>query len=214
MKAYFISGLAAGSGVFRNIKLPAGFESVYLDWIPHQKNESLAHYAMRMAEKIQTAEPFILIGLSFGGMLATEIAKRYKPVATIIIASVPLSSQIPRYYKLAGKLQLHKLVPASLAKSTAIARRFFNVETAEDKKMLDDIISTTDIPFTRWGMDAILKWNNNEVPAPVWHIHGTADRILPVKYTNPTHTLIGSGHMMVVNRGIEISRILGEILVI
>lgn len=213
MKAYFISGLAADSTIFRNITLPEEIHPVYLDWIPNQKNESLTHYALRMAEKIDPASPFVLIGLSFGGMLATEIAKRYKPYATILIASVPLSSQIPPYYKWGGKLQLHKIIPASVAKSKIIARNFFNVQTKEEEKMLDDIIRTTDVPFTRWGLDAILKWKNTEVPQPIWHIHGTADRILPVKYTHPTHTIKGTGHMMALNKGEEISNILREILV-
>jgi pimeloyl-ACP methyl ester carboxylesterase len=214
MKAYFISGLAAGSSVFRNITLPAGYETVYLDWIPHQKNESLPHYAMRMAERIETGEPFVLIGLSFGGFLVTEIAKRYKPAVTILISSVPLSSNIPRYYKLAGMLRLHKILPAFLVKFQPIARHFFNIKTGKDKEMLADTIRTIDIPFTRWGIDAILKWKNKEIPQPFWHIHGTADRLLPVKNTQPTHTLIGSGHMMVVSNGNEISSILKEILVI
>ncbi|RYD69520.1 MAG: hypothetical protein EOP53_27030, partial [Sphingobacteriales bacterium] len=64
MKVYFISGLAADCRVFKRIQLPAGFESVYLDWIPPLPNESLQSYAMRMAESIDTNEPFALVGLS------------------------------------------------------------------------------------------------------------------------------------------------------
>src|SRR6266487_4519719 len=98
MKVYFISGLAADKRVFKHIQLPPGFEAVHLDWISPQKDESLANYALRLADNINRNEPFALVGLSFGGMLATEIAKRYHPAATILISSVPVSTQLPGYY--------------------------------------------------------------------------------------------------------------------
>ena len=41
MKIYFISGLAADRRIFKNLRLPDGFEPVYLDWISPLKDESL-----------------------------------------------------------------------------------------------------------------------------------------------------------------------------
>lgn len=212
MKVYFISGLAANCDIFRHIQLPAGYESRYLDWIPPQKNESLPHYAMRLAEKIDRNEPFALIGLSFGGMLAVEIAKRYQPVYTILLASIPSSKQLPRYYKMAGKLRLHKVVPASLANNPAIARLFFSAKTEAERQLIKEVVNEIDITFIRWGMDAILKWKNTETPGPLWHIHGTKDNILPIRYVKPSHTIPGAGHMLVSNKSGEISTILGQIL--
>lgn len=83
MKAYFISGMGADKRVFTHIQLPEGFEAVFLDWLAPNREETLPSYAMRLADHIDTTEPFVLIGLSFGGMLATEIAKQYPPAATV-----------------------------------------------------------------------------------------------------------------------------------
>ena len=77
MKAYFIPGLAADKRVFRHIQLPGNFTPVFLEWIAPIKDETLPQYAYRLAEQIEINEPFIIIGLSFGGMLAVEIAKKY-----------------------------------------------------------------------------------------------------------------------------------------
>ena len=52
MKVYFISGLAADKRIFKNLRLPEGFEPVYLDWISPLKDESLRDYALRLAKKI------------------------------------------------------------------------------------------------------------------------------------------------------------------
>ena len=134
MKTYFISGMAADSRIFCHIRLPQGYEAVHLEWIKPEKNESLASYALRLAQRIDTSEPFVLIGLSFGGMLASEIAKRYKPAMTVLISSIPISSHLPGYFKVAAKLRLHKVVPVSLLKTAASMKRMFTRETNEDKK--------------------------------------------------------------------------------
>lgn len=197
MKVYFISGLAADKRVFKYIQLPEGCEAVYLDWISPEKDESLPSYALRLASIINKEEPFALVGLSFGGMLATEIAKQYQPVVTILISSVPVSAHLPGYFKVAGKMGLHKIVPISLLKSSAATKRFFTRELMEDKKLLWQIINESDTGLIRWSMNAILNWQNDIIPQPVWHIHGTRDEVLPVRYTHPTHTIPKEGHMMV-----------------
>jgi pimeloyl-ACP methyl ester carboxylesterase len=212
MKAYFISGMAADGRVFRNIRLPEGFEPVYLDWIEPSKNESLHDYAMRLAARIDTQQPFALIGLSFGGMLATEIAKHYKPVITVLISSIPLSAHLPGYFRTMAKLRLHKFVPVSLVKTGAMAKRFFTKESSDDKKLLWQIIRESNPRLIRWSMEAILSWNNDRMPEPVCHIHGTRDEILPIRYTQPTHTIDRGGHMLVMDRADMVNDILKNTL--
>lgn len=212
MKVYFIPGLAADKRVFRHIQLPRGFEAVYLDWISPQPEESLQAYALRLAGNIDTTEPFALVGLSFGGMLATEIAKQYQPVATILISSIPVSDQLPGYFRLAAKLQLHKIVPVSLIKSSAAAKRFFTREHSDDKKLLWQIIDESDTGLIRWSMNAILEWQNHTIPQPVWHIHGARDEVLPIRFTHPTHTVAKAGHLLVMTCPETVNAFLSDIL--
>lgn len=212
MKAYFISGMAADSRVFRYIRLPEGFEPVYLEWITPQRDESLQSYALRLAASIDATEPFVLIGLSFGGMLATEIAKHYKPAITILISSIPVSAQLPGYFRVAARLRLHKFIPVSLLKTSAAAKRFFTNEKADDKKLLWQIIRESDPALIRWSMNAILKWRNDCMPEPFCHIHGTSDGILPYRFTKPTHTISKAGHMLVMEQADTVNDMLKNAL--
>jgi pimeloyl-ACP methyl ester carboxylesterase len=212
MKVYFISGLAADKRVFKYIQLPEGYEAVHLDWITPHKKESLQDYSIRLAESIQTTEPFALLGLSMGGMIASEIAKKYPPVITILLSSISSYKHLPTHLKLVGKLGLHKLMPVSVVKSAAIMKRLFTAETPEDKTTLKQIIRESDTQFIRWAMDAILKWRNEDIPQPIYHLHGTRDEILPVKYAKPTHFIQKGGHLMVMNRAAEVNRFLEEAL--
>jgi pimeloyl-ACP methyl ester carboxylesterase len=213
VKVYFISGLGADRRIFKNIQLPPSFQPVFLDWIPPLKNESLSQYALRLAENIDRNEEFSLIGLSMGGMLAVEIARQLQPVQTILISSIPVSGQLPSYYRWLGALQLHKLLPVVVVKRTALVKRLFTAETREDKKMLDAMVRNMDVPFMRWALGAILQWKNSIVPEHLFQLHGTRDEILPVRLTKPTYRIKKGGHLMILNRAREINALLAQILV-
>lgn len=212
MKVYFISGLAADRTVFKYIQLPSCCQPVYLDWLKPQENETLTHYTSRLFDGHDLSEPFSVVGLSFGGMIASEIAKRYHPAHLILISSIPCVEHLPAYYKWAAKLRLQKLVPISLIQHAAVLKRFFTTETPEDKQMLKKMIRNSDPYFIRWAMDAVLQWDNKEVPSNLCHIHGKRDGILPVRFTKPTHIIERGGHLMILNEAKEINEILSEIL--
>lgn len=210
VKVYFISGLGADGRVFRHIQLPEGFEPVFLDWLKPHQNESLKDYAVRLARSINTAEKFVLVGLSMGGMMAIEIAKLYHPVLTILISSISCSAHLPFYFRAASKLRLQKLVPISLLKSGSFIKRFFTTEQSEDKKLLRQIIRDTDPAFIRWAMNAILHWDCKDFSGSHIHIHGSTDLILPMRFTKPTHVIPKAGHMMILTKPMEINRILNQ----
>ena len=212
VKVYFISGLAADGRVFKNLRLPPGFEPVYLDWIQPLRDESLRAYALRLAEKIDRTEKFVLVGLSMGGMIAVEIANHIAVELTIIIASIPLSKQLPYYFRVGASLYLHHIIPIALIKNAAIAKRLFTTETKEDKELLKAIIRESDPRFIKWALTAILKWSNEKAPQNLIHIHGTRDELLRIRFTKPTHTIPKAGHLMVMNRSYEINKILDTLL--
>jgi len=200
MKVYFISGLAADCRVFKYVQLPDGFEKIFIDWIPPGPAESLQSYSLRLAEVIDTTEQFALVGLSMGGMIATEIAKVHPPAACILLCSVPTHLHMPGYYKWAFTLKLHKLVPIGLLKKASMLKRGFTPDTASDKALLKTVIKDSDPAFIRWAMHAILSWQNETIPASLWHIHGTKDEILPIRYTKPTHVIEGGNHLMIMSK--------------
>ena len=187
-------------------------EAVFLEWIDPLRSESLKNYALRLAAPIDTSEPFAIIGLSMGGMIATEIARQYKPAFIILISSIPSSKQLPGYFKMAAALRLHRLVPVSLVKSASRYKRLFTTESDEDKAVLRDIIRDSNPAFIYWAMDAILKWRSEGLLLPYIHIHGTRDEVLPIRYTKPTHVIAKGNHLLVMNRANEINQILQQVL--
>lgn len=200
---YLFSGLGADERVFDDLDF-SEYGSTFIQWIQPFKNESIEDYAKRILVQIKTPNP-ILIGLSFGGMMAIEVAKLIKTEKVILIASAKTKFEIPLYYRLIGKTNIHRIVPASLLKqANFISNWFFGTENSKDKVLLANILRDTDPIFLKWAMDKIVNWQNVEIPQNVKHIHGTADRILPLKFVSAGVIIKGGGHLMTVNKAIEL----------
>ena len=162
-----------------------------------------------MAANIDTSIPFYLIGLSFGGMLVTEIAKKLYPIHTFLISSTPIYKSLPWYYRVAGRAGLEKMVPLSLIKtSNSVGLKFMGALTLEDRTLLKQLVNDSDPVFIKWALTCILTWRNTIRPENLTHIHGTKDNVLPIKYTKPDVVIKGGGHFMVHSNAAEISKII------
>ncbi len=212
MKVYFIPGIGADYRLFTHIQLPEGYTPSYIHWVDPFDKEKLGDYAARLIGQIDTSNPFILAGVSLGGMMAVEIAKRVTPVCTIIISSIPVTTHLPGYFRFAGKLGMGKLIPASLLKIASSAKHALTMPTAANKKLMFDIIRAGDDRFIRWALNAVLEWENKEVPQPLYHIHGTRDEIFPISLTSPTHIVEKGDHMFVVSQPEIVNHMLKEII--
>lgn len=205
---YCIPGLGVNKQLFKNLQLPH-FNISFIDWITPVKNEILPAYAMRLAEQIDTSKPFILIGVSFGGMCAIEITKQLSPVKTILISSSKTKIENPSRLRILSFLPLHYLLSDSLyLKGAWILRRLFGVHAGIAKEFKASLTPPPENFFAR-AVNMIVHWKNKTVPANVIHIHGTADRVLPYKKSvRYDYTIEKGSHLMILDRGEEISRII------
>jgi pimeloyl-ACP methyl ester carboxylesterase len=212
LKVYFIPGIGADYRLFKHILLPEGYTPSHIHWIDPFDNEKLSDYAFRLSAQIDQSEPFILIGLSLGGMMAVEIAKHLDPVCTIIVSSIPVRDHLPGYFRLAGKLGLGKLVSPSFLKAATTAKHALSMHSPENRRLMFDIIRAGDDRFIRWAITAVLEWENKEVPQRFYHIHGTRDEIFPISLTTPTHIVEKADHTFVVSRPEILNQMLKKII--
>jgi pimeloyl-ACP methyl ester carboxylesterase len=211
---YFISGLGADRRAFSKLVFPPEISVIHLDWIPPAANESLSDYARRLAERIDHTAPYYLVGLSFGGMLATEITKIMNPVHTFLISSIATYKELPWYYRAAGSISLQKSIPVGLLKnSNNIGLRLLGAKTEDELLLLKQLVADSDPYFMKWALTCILNWRNTERPANITQIHGTADNILPMRYTSKQDFVLDkAGHFMVYADGEKISDIILSVI--
>lgn len=209
MEVYLISGLGADRRVFEKIDLPE-HTLIHVDWIKPNNNESLANYARRLLPQLQSNRP-VLVGVSFGGLVAIEIARHIDTHKVILISSARTFRAIPLLYRLAGSLGIHRIIPSFLLKQVnAFLFYFFGIKREKDKDLFQRIMKDTDDFFLRWAIDQIVKWRGDFELMNVHTIHGSKDRILPMKRCD--YVIEGGGHFMIVDRADEITTALRKIL--
>lgn len=172
----------------------------------------MADYAKRLSLQI-THELPILVGLSFGGMMAMEIAKIIKVKKIVLLSSASNYYELPPFYKIIGALKLNRIIPKVLLKQhNMIVDYFFGISAREDKRMLKEILRDTDPHFLAWAINQILNWRNDITSAPVIHIHGNKDRIIPIRNIDLPAVIENAGHFMTMTHAKEVQMLLRKFL--
>lgn len=209
MTLYFISGLGVDRRTFGRLRFPGHLTVRHLDWIEPLAGETLPQYALRLARGIDTTEDFSLVGLSFGGMIATEMAKVLSPRQVVLISSASTAPELPGYFRFPGRLQLHRAVPYTLVKQpTPLTYWLLGAYSPEEKQLVGAILKDTSPRFLRWAVNSILTWRNEERPVNLYHIHGSADKVLPLRLVKADRVIKGAGHLVVFSHADLISRII------
>lgn len=211
MNIYYISGLGADHRAFSKLDFVKKYDAAYIQWLPvAQKRESIEDYSKRMAEYVTGEDP-IIIGLSFGGMIAMEIAKLKLVKKVILISSCKTKSELPPQIKMAGTLGLDSLLPTSLIKSSKpLVYNFLGTKSTEEKSIADDFIDNIDEDYLTWSMRAISRWKNTEIPCPTYHIHGDNDLLLQSSFVTADAIIRGGNHFMIYNKSDEVNTILNK----
>ena len=205
---YFISGLGADWRVFHRLQLK-GYRPVHIHWERPYRGESIEHYAQRLLGQV-TAEHPILVGLSFGGLMAVEMAKLCDPAQVIVISSAVSGAQVPNYYKLFRWLPLQLVVPFKrlLWAVYGVLNWLFGLNDPEDRLLFKQVLVDTDPFFLKWAMNRVVGWRNQTVPKNLVQIHGDRDRIFPWGHHTADIVVPDGGHLMVLNRAEQLSELL------
>ena len=208
-KIYCLSGLGADDRIFANLKIEEA-QLVHLPWPEYDEHDELPCYAQKMSALINDENP-ILLGVSFGGMLAVEIAKMRAVQKVIIVSSAKTREEIPHFGKFMKFIITKQVVPAIFFSwPNKIVMKLFGANTDNEKEMLSGVFRDTDGYLVRWAMKAIQLWQNEAYPQPIVHIHGDADKIITPEYIHPNYWINGGSHIMIYNRAEEISAIINK----
>lgn len=204
---YLFSGIGADSSIFMNLDLP-GYHKVYINWIPALRNETIEAYAARIRNQITVENPNI-VGLSFGGIVAVEVAKLVKVDKMVLISSVRTKNELNRIQFFYMKLGFYHLIPGFMIQNANfLTYRYFGAWSPNDKKTLTNLLKDTDVSFFRWALRSIAYWKNTVPPERTIQINGTADRVITTKRVHPDYKIKGGGHLMVFNKADTINQII------
>jgi pimeloyl-ACP methyl ester carboxylesterase len=215
MKIYAISGLGANEKVFENLILPPNHELVFIPWILPLENESLEDYTFRMAENIDKKEDFILLGLSFGGILAQEVARIKPPKKLLLFSTVKSDQEKPLWIRLNKYLKLYKHFPYSWLNESPIIDTFsrFMQFLNPKRPSLSEMYTMRNSIYTRWAFEQIAHWDpKDSLNCELVHFHGRYDFVFPIWNIKGATKVYSAGHLAIYVRAKQVSADLKQIL--
>lgn len=208
---YLIPGMSANCKTFQFLDFPKDqFEVHCLEWlIPLSKNESIVDYAKRMSQQI-THTSVVLIGVSFGGIIAQEISKIIQAKKTIIISSIKSKYELPKRYRFLKKTRLYKLFPSKKVNQIeALIEKVYGKRVKRPIAKYRTFLSIRNPIYIDWAIYQALHWQQESPIANLIHIHSDGDEIFPIKHINGCIIIKNVPHvMMILKRAKTISTII------
>ena len=215
MKIYLVPGLGNDYRIFsRLVKFLKYNDLEFIEYIePPAIKTTMQDYAQLIIDKYNIQSDSILIGMSMGGTLAVELAKRISFKRIILISTFKHKRECPLIFRIARFFPIYRLVPAFFIRIfipmfARLLRICNKAETSILRKMLND---RSNLHFA-WGRWAIVHWENKLELRSIIHINGTNDHIFLKANKHADHLIEGGTHNMIMDRAEEISQIINEAL--
>ena len=207
---YVIPGLGTDTRIYSQWKtLPF----IGVEWIEPMKDESLREYAKRMAQAIQHPRP-ILIGVSFGGVLAQEIASFLPVKGIILISSIKSEQELPHSLRLMRYVPFYQLSRGQWrVRTLPLWGRLFGIHEKEERTLLMDMFQKQTDSYRMWAIRNLVHWQASPLKVPLIHIHGTKDRVFPFERILSCIPVEGGDHFMVYRKADEVEAIVKRSLV-
>ena len=192
-------GLAASSMVFENIKLDSKKYSLHrIDWIQPKKNESIKTYCVRLSKKIKHKNP-VLLGVSFGGIIAQELDKIIKAKKLIIVSSVKSHKEYPILYKIARDYQLNNALPFGMFDNFIKFSLKLNINKLYKRiDLAERYLTERNEIYLEWAVWSLLNWKQEKYRPDLIHIHGDKDKVFPIENISKCIKIKGGRHEMII----------------
>jgi len=207
-KIYLFSGMGADSRLFKNLGPIEGYEIIPLPYIHPQQSKTLGDYAALLADHYTFEEPYLLGGVSMGGMIAQELAQLTNPKGLILISTITSRSNMPFLFEWARPLRLVLLFNKRVLEAFAKFADLFTQKSPEGRELFLKMLHDSDADFMRFGAKSVLEWEPPKNTLPTVRIHGTIDRVFPASKITDAAMIEGGNHFMIFEKGEEITAVL------
>ncbi len=210
MRLFLLPALGADERIFSFLgKLPV--ELVLPRLLSPHSEDTMATFAARMVEVLEPKEHDMIGGVSFGGMVAAEIARQRHISGLILISSGLSSRSVDPLAQRLGRLACN--LPNRMMRSILGSHKTFKKVFGKDHPQLYQLVrqmlaDSPDELLVLGGRLSLNYYSELPIRCPVFAIHGEDDTMMfPVEVGN-CRIVSGAGQGMVVTHPEEITRFL------
>ena len=210
---FLIPGQGADARQFQRLELNPDYEIRNIEYFTPEKGWKMKDFAQALSQQIDTTAKYVIIGVSLGGMLATEMGEFLHPEKIILISSAKCRDELPGRYTFQKTIPINKLVPPGMIKGGAkLLQPMVERDSKKDRRVFLDMLNDKDPLFLKRTVAMIIQWGRDEYRNDIVHIHGDNDHTLPSKNVEYNYLIENGSHMMVYTRAEEISALVNKIL--
>jgi len=211
---YFFPGQGSDKRIFDSLSIDTAYNKIFIEYPLPAKNTSLKEFAFQLSSQIDTTKEYILIGVSLGGMICSELNDSMNPKKVIIISSAKNKNELPIRYKFQRVLPIYELFPPLMLRGGAkIMQPIVEPDRKKNKKTFKSMLANKNPKYIKRTIKMIVNWDKKENVKKSYHIHGTKDHTLPIRKINGANVVINKGsHMMTLTKAKEISEAINSIL--
>jgi len=198
---YLITGFALDRRVLEILDLPsARFRCA--DLIAAEPRETLPHYALRLADTLGFRSGDTVGGLSFGGMVALEIARQCGASRLLLLASCTHPRYIRPVFRASGSIA--PWVPDALMRTffsnIPALLRLLGMHTSRNAAFLREVMESFPPALMRQLPGMMLDWDGCEPAVPYAALHSNQDWLIrPPLHLSELTLLPGKSHLLSVS---------------
>lgn len=208
---YAFPGLGTDHRIFTYLDLNA--KVVHVPWKIPRRKDNLKSYAQYLVEDYDLSGNYAFLGVSFGGMVASELQHIFNPVFVCLVASVKSHLEMPRWLRSLRYVYPLWLLPAFCFKPPfALLKYPLGIANPRHLDLFRDFYRASSPVFLKRSIRMIASWQqNSEYPSKnMIHIHGDRDKLFPFhKIATPKQQLNGT-HFLIVTGAKHINAIINE----
>jgi hypothetical protein len=168
-------------------------------------------YVQTMAQNVDTTQPFILVGYSFGAIIMQEMNRLVTPKKNIVISSVKNENEFPLFIRFGRKIFLAKYIPEFTVNDT-IAHFFAHWIYDMTPEEINKYVAYTSPTYVKWVIYQTCIWKSQNSCKNFFHIHGSKDQIFPIKLIKNVYAIENGDHLMVIKKTEDVNNVLNHIL--
>lgn len=211
---YFFPGQGSDKRIFDSLTIDSFYNKIFIEYPLPAKNTTLKEFAIQVSSQIDTTADYILIGVSLGGMICTELNDIMNPKKVIIISSAKNRSELPIRYKFQRVIPIYELFPPRMLKGGAkMMQPIVEPDRKKNKATFKSMLNNKNPKYIKRTIKMIVKWDKQSNLKKNYHIHGTKDHTLPLRKIIDADVVIKKGsHMMTLTKSKELSVAINELL--
>jgi len=205
-----LTGMTPDARIFERLTPRLPTASV-VPWITPTAHECIHEYACRLADSLSVRGEVVVCGVSFGGIIAQELAIQLNAKACVLISSVRGVRQLPPWFRMLRPFAIGPIEAVLGAVGRAAdccPARLRTDSTARLTKLEGEAGA-----WHRWATASVLRWapSRELEELRIVQIHGSHDTTFPLRYVNPDVVIADGGHVLPLTHPTEIATVLSNV---